>query len=252
MEHSARLPSSERRQAIVDSVTCVFAEKGFHGTTTRELARAAGVSEALIYKHFPSKESLYAAMLDACAKGPAFVEFNRLLTLKPSTKTLVNMIHFTIEHFAADHPDDPSRAALRMLVARSLLEDGEFVRLTHRKFARDWIRKFESSLKAALKAGDLRAMSVRPDLCDWFVHHIAFSLMLHLQPKVPAIDYKASNMMLIEQATWFALLGVGLKEEALGRYYCAPSCAPAAGERKKIRAAKRVLRTVEAPEKIEN
>src|ERR1041384_2772750 len=170
MDQSFRLPSSERRQAIVDSVTGVFAEKGFHGTTTRELARAAGVSEALIYKHFPSKESLYAAMLDACAKGPAFVEFNRILALKSSTETLVKMIRFTIDHFAEHHPEDPARAAMRMLVARSLLEDGEFVRLTHRKFARDWIRKFEASLKAALKAGDLHPTGLRPDLCAWFVH----------------------------------------------------------------------------------
>jgi hypothetical protein len=129
------------------------------------------------------------------------------------------MVHFTIEHFVEQRADDPSRAAMRMLVARSLLEDGEFVRLTHRKFARDWLRKFEASLKAAMKAGDLRATSLRPDLCAWFVHHIAFSLMLHMQPKVPAIDYKAANEVLVDQATRFALLGVGLKEEPIGRYY---------------------------------
>ena len=65
-----RLPSGERRQAIVTAVKGAFADKGFDGTTTRELARAAGVSEALLYKHFPSKESLYVAMLEACADGP--------------------------------------------------------------------------------------------------------------------------------------------------------------------------------------
>ena len=47
---------------------------GFCGQRVRrhdytELAKAAGVSEALLYKHFPSKESLYAAMLDACVEG---------------------------------------------------------------------------------------------------------------------------------------------------------------------------------------
>src|ERR1041384_8647064 len=111
MNHTAKLPSSERRQAIVDAVTGVFAEKGFHATTSRELARAAGVSEALIYRHFPSKETLYAAMLDACAKGPAFEEFNRILALKPSTETLIHMIHFTIAHFVDHHADDPAKVA---------------------------------------------------------------------------------------------------------------------------------------------
>ncbi|HEX2260068.1 MAG TPA: helix-turn-helix domain-containing protein, partial [Candidatus Binatia bacterium] len=63
MSHNGRLSAEERRQAIADAVRGVFADKGFDGTTTRELAKAAGVSEALLYKHFPSKESLYAAML---------------------------------------------------------------------------------------------------------------------------------------------------------------------------------------------
>ena len=40
----------------------VFAAKGFDGTTTRELADAAGVSEALLFKHFPNKEALFSAM----------------------------------------------------------------------------------------------------------------------------------------------------------------------------------------------
>jgi hypothetical protein len=48
---------------------------------------------------------------------------------------------------------------------------------------------------------------------------VAFSLMLHLQPKVPAIDYKVSKEELVSQATWFALLGVGVKQDAVRRYY---------------------------------
>ena len=55
--------------AIVKAVKKVFAEKGFDGTTTRELAVSAGVSEALLFKHFPSKESLYAAMQSSCCPG---------------------------------------------------------------------------------------------------------------------------------------------------------------------------------------
>src|ERR1700758_5776936 len=93
MKTSTKMSSEERREAIIKAVRDVFADKGFDGTTTRELANAAGVSEALIYKHFPSKASLYAAMLDACAKGPAFIEFKRILALKPSTSTLVIMVH---------------------------------------------------------------------------------------------------------------------------------------------------------------
>ncbi len=219
MRNGARLSADERRQAIVEAVRNVFAEKGFDGTTTRELAKAAGVSEALLYKHFPSMESLYTAMLDACAKGPTFAQFNRILALEPSTSTLVLMVYFTISHYVLPRPGDPYKAALNCLLVRSLLDDGALVRLTHKKFASAWITKFEACLKKAVKLGDLRESRMRRNLGVWFVHHIAFSLMLHLHPKVPAIDYKVSKDELVEQATWFALLGVGLGEESIKRYY---------------------------------
>jgi AcrR family transcriptional regulator len=219
MQNSIRLSSKQRRQAIVEAVREVFAENGFDGTTTRALAQAAGVSEALLYKHFPSKESLYAAMLDACAEGPAFAEFNRILALEPSTATLVIMVHFAISYYVERCPDDSHKEAMNCLSVRSLLEDGEFVRLTHKKFASAWISKFEACLKVAAHAGDLRQVPVRHDLRVWFVHHIAFSLMLYLHPKIPPVNYKASRNALVEHATWFALLGVGVKEQAIKHYY---------------------------------
>lgn len=219
MGNVARLSADQRKQAIVDAVRDVFAEKGFDGTTTRELAKAAGVSEALLYKHFPSKESLYAAMLDACAKGPAFAQFKRILALEPSTSTLVLMVYFTISHYVLQRPGDPHKAALNCLLVRSLLEDGALVRLTHKKFASAWVAKFEACVKEAVKTGDIGETRLRRDLRVWFVHHIAFSLMLHLHPKVPAIDYNVTKDALVEQATWFALRGVGLGEEAIKRLY---------------------------------
>jgi AcrR family transcriptional regulator len=219
MKTSFRLSSEERRQAIVDAVKGVFAEKGFDGTTTRELAQAAGVSEALLYKHFPSKESLYAAMLDACVKGAAFIEFKRILALEPSVSTLVIMVHFVIARFVPSRAGDSDKKVLDRLAVRSLLGDGHFVRLAHKKFTDAWVAKFEACLKAAARAGQLRENSVRPHLRAWFAHHIAFALMLHLHPKIPAIDYKVSREMLVEQAVRFALLGAGLPEKMIQRYY---------------------------------
>jgi AcrR family transcriptional regulator len=219
MKARERLSSEARRQAIIESVTGAFARNGLNGTTTRELAIAAGVSEALIYKHFPSKESLYAAMLDACLHGPAFAEFKRLLALEPSSSTLVMMVHFMISHYAQGGSADAGTAALNCFMARSLLEDGEFARLTHRRFASAWIAKFAACLQKAAEAGELRKTPVRAELCVWFIQHMAFSLMLHLRPEVPVIDYKVSSEALIEQATWFALLGIGLKRNAIKRHY---------------------------------
>ena len=176
------MSAEARKEAIVDAVRDVFAAKGFDGTTTRELARAAGVSEALLYKHFPSKESLYAAMLDGCAKGPTFAEASRILELDASTATLVVMVHFMISHYVLGRPGDRHRAALNALLVRSLLGDGEFVRLMHKKLAAAWVKKFEACLHAAAKAGEMHGLPIRRDLCVWLVQHVAFSLMLHLQP----------------------------------------------------------------------
>lgn len=58
-----RIPGQVRKATIIRSAALLFAEKGFSGTKTREIAERAGVSEALIFKHFPSKEDLYAAIL---------------------------------------------------------------------------------------------------------------------------------------------------------------------------------------------
>jgi len=219
MLSAPRLTAEARRQAIVEAVRDVFAEKGFDGTTTRELAKAAGVSEALLYKHFPSKESLYAAMLEGCSKGPTFAEATRILELEASTSTLVVMVHFMISHYVLGRPGDKHRVALNSLLVRSLLGDGEFVRLMHRKLAAAWLKKFDACLHAAAKAGETHEVPVRRDLCVWLVQHVAFSLMLHLQPKIPAINYKVSREELVSQATWFALLGIGVKQEAARRYY---------------------------------
>lgn len=212
-----RLPSGERRQAIVTAVKGAFADKGFDGTTTRELARAAGVSEALLYKHFPSKESLYVAMLEACADGPMAAEFTRVLALPPSTSTLVALVHFLTSHFVLC--EDLQKTTMHRLALRSLLEDAEFVRLGAKQFGASWIRKAEACIAAAVKTGDLKATPVRRDLCAWFVHHLAFALMLHLQPKIPAVDYGISRSPLVVQAVWFLLRGMGLEDAAIRRHY---------------------------------
>lgn len=214
-----RLTAEARREAIVEAVQDVFAKKGFAATTTRDLAKAAGVSEALLYKHFPSKESLFAAMLDACAKGPTFAESKRILEQEASTATLVVMVHFMISHYVQGRPGDKHRQALNALLVRSLLGDGEFVRLMHKKIAAAWLKKFEACLQEAAKAGELHDVPVKRELCVWFVQHVAFSLMLHLQPQTPAINYKIPKEELVSQATWFALLGLGMKEATIRRYY---------------------------------
>lgn len=58
------MKADERRQEIIRAAMEVFAENGFGGSTTREIAENAGISEAMIYSHFRNKEDLYAAIID--------------------------------------------------------------------------------------------------------------------------------------------------------------------------------------------
>ncbi|MBW1815043.1 MAG: helix-turn-helix transcriptional regulator [Deltaproteobacteria bacterium] len=53
---SDRMKGVDRKQAIIEAARPLFAQNGFNGTSVRAIAKAAGVSEALLYKHFPSKE----------------------------------------------------------------------------------------------------------------------------------------------------------------------------------------------------
>lgn len=53
-----------RRAEIVRAAVTLFSQRGFRGTTTKEIAQAAGVSEAIIFRHFATKEELYTAILD--------------------------------------------------------------------------------------------------------------------------------------------------------------------------------------------
>lgn len=59
----SRRSSQERQASLIQAATALFAKKGFNGTTTKEIAKAAGISEALVFKHFPTKRALYAAIL---------------------------------------------------------------------------------------------------------------------------------------------------------------------------------------------
>lgn len=61
---SARLPAKERKASVLDCACGIFSTGSYRGTTTAEIAREAGVTEPVLYRHFPSKRALYLAVLD--------------------------------------------------------------------------------------------------------------------------------------------------------------------------------------------
>src|SRR5246500_1163689 len=92
-----RMTSDLRRQLILGAAKRCFARHGFAGTTTKSVAAAAAISEALLFKHFPSKAALYAEILaEECEADP---ELAHLLGLEPSTAALVELIQGMVRHF---------------------------------------------------------------------------------------------------------------------------------------------------------
>ena len=75
-----RLSAKDRRAQLIGAAMRLFSEQGFDGTTTREIAEAAGVNEAIIFRHFASKEELYWAVVnDRVSKGGRKAKIQRCI-----------------------------------------------------------------------------------------------------------------------------------------------------------------------------
>ncbi len=70
-----RLKATERKAVILAVAKVLFSDKGYHGVSVDEIARRVGVSPAILYRHFPSKEALYEEVLNQIAcKRESYVE----------------------------------------------------------------------------------------------------------------------------------------------------------------------------------
>jgi AcrR family transcriptional regulator len=211
-----RLSSEARRETILAAAKACFARHGFAGTTTKSVAATAGISEGLLFKHFPTKSALYADILnEACEADP---ELQRLQTLEPSTETLVFLVREMVEHFlrAVDHPDQDDFQRMKLLIS-SHLEDGEFARLLYQKVGDIIGPIFTASLDRAVAVGDASASNGASINLFWFAHQMIHMVALTRHPAVPTLSYGETEA-LRRQICEFVLRGLGLKESALKTY----------------------------------
>lgn len=77
------MASDERRLQLLHVAMKLFAEHGFRGTTTKEIAASAGVSEAMVFRHFANKDELYDAIIDhkACNHSDMKTPLEKLIEL---------------------------------------------------------------------------------------------------------------------------------------------------------------------------
>jgi AcrR family transcriptional regulator len=208
-----RLDSDERRKAIVAAAVPLFAHKGFAGTTTKELAEAAGISEALLFRHFPSKKLLYGEILRLGCEGDPALE--RLATLEPSSATLVHMTTFMVRYFLLGGADRVELDTRLRLVLHSFLEDGEYARELFDTIFERVHPLFVASIDAAIAAGDLKLEPIASPNRFWFGHHVAAMVAFVFLPGRAAVPYRGSIKALVEELSWFILRGIGMRDAAI-------------------------------------
>jgi AcrR family transcriptional regulator len=126
------MAGEERRHQIVHVAVSLFSEHGFRGTTTKEIAHAAGISEAMVFRHFATKEELYAAILDhkACSSGgkfdPCEIATNAI-SRKDDRAVFEGLALAALQY----HQDDP---AFQRLLLHSALEKHELAQMFFDQF----------------------------------------------------------------------------------------------------------------------
>src|SRR5579863_10483682 len=94
------------RQAILDAALHAFAEKGYFGSSLRDIATAVGVRESALYNYYPSKVALFEALIGADQQSKT--ERLSAAMADPITDvrvTLTRLADLTLEHFATPHQE---------------------------------------------------------------------------------------------------------------------------------------------------
>jgi AcrR family transcriptional regulator len=215
-----RLSSEERKHAILEAALPIFAAKGFDAVTTREVAEAAGVSEALLYRHFSSKRAMYEEIQHVCVLR-AHEDAQRLEALPDSSSTLVLSVYAIMRSIQIRSPADDAVANLPRLVLRSLLTDGEFGRAIYKAAESRFRPKIERCVRAAIAAGEIENDESAACLGAVLGHHLSCAMVQYRLPEVPCIDYPGSNdpEWLLDQSVRFVLRGLGMTRKAIETHY---------------------------------
>ena len=124
IQRGERLSGENRRAQIIDVALTLFAEKGFAGTRTREIAEVAGISETLIFQHFKTKDDLIrASMASLLHPHPITGELKEYLGQTDDA----GFFRTIALHFIKHNQEDPRIMKLAMY---SSLEGGHFGELT--------------------------------------------------------------------------------------------------------------------------
>jgi AcrR family transcriptional regulator len=218
-----RMTAKQRRTAILEAAAPIIAQVGLNGASVRGIASAAGVSEALLYKHFPSKQALYDEALAAARQLSQFT-IDRFARLLPSTESFVLLTYATMDFILFGFPGrSREEHSADRLVFQSMLDDGVYARAVFADTAASWMGYVTDSYQAAVAAGDVVEQPSAPAHRFRFVQQLAMALRFSHLTDPPAIDYGVSIQELANQAVLFSLRGIGLTDRAIHQHFRAKS-----------------------------
>jgi TetR/AcrR family transcriptional regulator len=113
-----RLPAEERRAAVLDTACRVFARYSYRAATTAEIAREAGVTEPILYRHFASKQALYLACIES-AWQRVRAAWDEAVTAEPDQGAWTQAMANAFIDFKEQ------RSAVAQLWLRALTESGD-------------------------------------------------------------------------------------------------------------------------------
>jgi TetR/AcrR family transcriptional regulator len=130
-----RLPAEERRAAVLDTACRVFARYSYRAATTAEIAREAGVTEPILYRHFASKQALYLACIET-AWQRVRAAWDEAVTAEPDPRAWTQAMSNAFLDFKEQ------RSAVAQLWLRALTESGDDPEI--RRYLRRHLREVHS------------------------------------------------------------------------------------------------------------
>ncbi|HUD94933.1 helix-turn-helix domain-containing protein [Sphingobium sp.] len=217
---AVRLSSADRRNSIISAAKAVFARYGLEGARTQQIAQAAGVSEALIFRHFATKTHIYRAVLrEVIAEQNA--TFSAMDTVEASADGALEIIRRLVDH-AMKGAEADNVAGMRMVVG-SLAGDGGYARLIYRRALRLSLPALDSALAAARAEGAITGAAIATVNAVAFLEHVGtMMLMAHCHSRT-AIPYDDDDRRVKRDAILFCARGLGIAENRiqtfLDRFY---------------------------------
>ena len=125
------VPRDVRRSQLLEVAATLFSQRGFAGTTTRQIAAAVGTSETVLFRHFPTKESLYAAILERWAPTAELDRWLSELRVLADTRDDEAVFRAVVTAILDSYRRDPVHHRLMLFAA---LEDHALARIALVKY----------------------------------------------------------------------------------------------------------------------